>query len=69
MLRRTGRAAFIEWAVEFFKTKTTSKVDSSELEKLPEIPQEHLGALAKDIQESYVSPSPSLCLSSRGMEK
>ncbi|GAA5853718.1 hypothetical protein JCM3766R1_002871, partial [Sporobolomyces carnicolor] len=45
-----GRAAFIEWAVEFFKTSGAS-------EKLPEIPTEHLGAIAKDVQEASQLPA------------
>ncbi|GAA5878410.1 hypothetical protein JCM16303_002764 [Sporobolomyces ruberrimus] len=45
-----GRAAFIEWAVEFFKS------DPNGNEKLPEIPPEHLGAIAKDVQEASHLP-------------
>ncbi|GAA5965265.1 hypothetical protein JCM3765_006378 [Sporobolomyces pararoseus] len=42
-----GRAAFIQWAVEFFKNNKGGKD-----EKLPEIPIQHLGAIAKDVQEA-----------------
>ncbi|GAA5917026.1 RLF2 family protein, partial [Sporobolomyces salmoneus] len=46
-----GRAAFIQWAVEFFKSSSNSS------DKLPEIPPEHLGAIAKDVQEASQLPA------------
>ncbi|GAA6061779.1 hypothetical protein JCM10212_001385 [Sporobolomyces blumeae] len=43
-----GRASLIDWAVQFFK-------DAEKEAKLAEIPDEHLGAIAKDIQESSLT--------------
>ncbi|GAA5945104.1 RLF2 family protein, partial [Sporobolomyces koalae] len=46
----TGRAAFIEWAVEFFKSANPT-------DNLPEIPIQHLGAIARDVQEASQQPA------------